>query len=150
MNDPIIIGCILVGASLLVLASMSRLRRHELVASRLSQDEPPEVGSAPVRTEPMRSWPAGWLYRAGYRSEWASAVYLAASGLCLLLGGAFVYFVNARGLVTQLSNFMTSIPGGVGNVMVPFAIGAPWLVMLVVTLIPTLVVRNRRRRRVQE
>ncbi|MCG8651498.1 MAG: type II secretion system F family protein, partial [Pirellulales bacterium] len=45
---------------------------------------------------------------------------------------------------------MTSIPGGVGNVMVPFAIGAPWLVMLVVTLIPTLVVRNRRRRRVQE
>jgi tight adherence protein C len=66
-----------------------------------------------------------------------------------LLAVAFVVVVRQRGLIDLAINTLYGIPGGVGNVMVPFALGMPWFLVVVIAMIPTLVVRSARRRRVE-
>ena len=70
----------------------------------------------------------------------------------LLFGLGLVIWsrLYSTGTIDIAADFIRSIPGGVGNVMVPFALAAPWFFIVVLTLVPTLVVRSIRRKRVLE
>ena len=61
-----------------------------------------------------------------------------------------MYQLYASGVPQQGADLLRSIPGGVGNVMVPFALASPWLMLLMLVGIPALVVRQVRRRRVEQ
>ncbi|WP_417750199.1 type II secretion system F family protein [Rosistilla oblonga] len=93
---------------------------------------------------------SGWLYRAGFRTPIAVPAFIA-STIILFAMGCFVWLqLRTVGTIDVAVDFIRSIPGGVGNVMVPFALATPWFLMVVLTLIPTLLVRSVRRKRVLE
>ena len=91
-----------------------------------------------------------WLFRAGYRGRWASGLFWSPPASMFLLGSSVWYQLYRTGTIALAADTVGGIPGGVGNVMVPFVLGAPWFFVVVLTLAPTLVVRSVRRRRVQQ
>lgn len=92
----------------------------------------------------------GWLFRAGFQAPVWIVVFWTATLLLLLFGILVWNELRRRGTVELAADFIGSIPGGVGNVMVPFALATPWFLIVFITLIPTLVVRSARRKRVIE
>jgi len=90
-----------------------------------------------------------WLYLAGFRSPAASATFVAWTLFTVVLGvGAGLTF-HFSGLNTTIITGVQAIPGGVGNIFVPIAVIAPWLVGVMLGMLPWLYVRSARRNRVQ-
>ena len=126
--------------------------KRTIVWQRLVGDD--ETGTEPItgqvaETEVTRGWLAQWLYRAGYRRPTAPVFFIAATFVAVFIAVAFVVIVRQRGLIDLAVNALYGIPGGVGNVMVPFALAIPWFLVAVIALVPTLFVRTARRRRVE-
>ena len=120
------------------------------VQSRLSQDEiDEEVADLPLRELPARGIVSGWLYRAGFRRPEATMLFWTATIALGLIGLGIMYSLWRQGFFIYASDFVSSIPGGVGNVMVPFVLATPWFLVVVLTLIPSLIVRSVRRARVR-
>jgi tight adherence protein C len=97
-----------------------------------------------------RGWLSRWLYLAGYRRSWAPAAFIAATAAGLAVGSGFAALMFGLGAVGQFVAILRLVPGNVGEVFLPIAYGSPWMSAIVLTLIPTLVVRQARRRRVGE
>lgn len=91
-----------------------------------------------------------WLYLAGYRGPRAAVGFVAATLLLACLGAASAALLYASGLVRQLTALLAAIPAHVGDLLLPLAYGSPWLVVLIFALLPTLVVRRARRKRVEQ
>lgn len=92
----------------------------------------------------------GWLFRAGIRSAYAPVAFWLSTIMLFAAGLIFWARLYGTGTIDIAADFIRSIPGGVGNVMVPFVLAAPWFFIAVLTLVPTLVVRSIRRKRVLE
>lgn len=122
---------------------------HSRLVRSIDDDvaEPPISSDSPV--DPLSGILSGWLYRAGFRQPLATVIFVTATLGCGLVSFLIVFAVFRVGLIARATDALYSIPGGVGNVMVPFALAAPWLLVVIVTLIPMLVVRSFRRRRVK-
>ena len=128
------------------------IRNKELVHARMVEtiDKKDRDLTVPgVSTEPTRGVLSNWLYRAGFRSPIALTIFITATMVCCLIAIMFVVGVYRYGLIAQATDALYGIPGGVGNVMVPFALALPWLVVVILSLLPTLLVRSVRRRRVE-
>lgn len=142
-------------AALLVLGAgwyLWQTYKRTIVWQRLVGDD--EFATEPTsgqiaETEVTRGWLAQWLYRAGYRRPTAPVFFIAATLIAIIVAVAFVVAVRQRGLIDLAVNTLYGIPGGVGNVMVPFALAIPWFLVVVIAMIPTLIVRSARRRRVE-
>ena len=146
MDRPTLIALI-AGITVLLTVLFVRMRTIRQVHSRLgSIDEEPEA----VVTDPASGWLSEWLYLAGFRSPNAAAIFVTINLGILLLGAVIMYQLYASGAPEQGANLLRSIPGGVGNVMVPFVMASPWLMLLMVAGIPLLFVRQVRRRRVEQ
>ena len=91
-----------------------------------------------------------WLFRAGFRRSEALAIYYVATCVLGLLGLGLMFQLSRQGIFLVASEMVSSIPGGVGNVLVPFVLGTPWFLFAVLMLIPTLIVRSARRNRVKK
>lgn len=145
------IQIVLIVGFIAIVLLLLHVQKKERVHRRLIQsvDQTDQLNETPlVFNEPARGLIASWLYRAGYRSPIAAPVFIVASIACALLAILFVIAVFRYGVIDQASDALYDIPGGVGNVMVPFANALPWLLVVIITLIPTLLVRSARRRRV--
>lgn len=144
----IIAALLIIGAVWFLLQTYKRT----IVWQRLVGDEEPvtepKTGQV-AETELTRSWLAQWLYRAGYRRPTAPVFFIGATFIAVFIAVAFVVVVRQRGLIDLAVNALYGIPGGVGNVMVPFALAIPWFLVVVISMIPTLIVRSARRRRVE-
>ncbi len=92
----------------------------------------------------------GWLFRAGFRNSQAELIFWASTIGLSLFGITVWYRLMTTGVIDTAIDFIRSIPGGVGNVFVPFILAMPWCMIVVLALIPALVVRSMRRKRVQE
>ena len=142
-----IVGCIALVAVLL------HVRDMEMVHARLFDStesvERTRLESSAKSIEPSRGIVSSWLYRAGYRKPNALAIFVAATFACGFIAILFLVAVFRYGLIDRATHSLYAIPGGVGNVMVPFALALPWLLVVIITLLPTLVVRSVRRRRVE-
>ncbi len=97
-----------------------------------------------------RGWLSRWLYLAGFRRSWAPAAFIAATAAGLAVGSGFAALMFGLGAVGQFAAILRLVPGNVGEVFLPIAYGSPWMSAIVLTLVPTLVVRQARRRRVGE
>lgn len=91
-----------------------------------------------------------WLYLAGLRDPAAAPMFVVATVVCLIAAVAVVFMVRAAGSVELMASLLTALPGGVGEVLLPLAYASPWLALVTIGLLPTLMVRARWRRRVRE
>ena len=148
MNDLAAFLSLLVGVVIVIAILLLRLRAGEQVRSRLTSSEEEQEALAEVRTDPATGWLSGWLYLAGFRASRAATTFCLATFVLLAAGGIVIYRLHDSGVTDQLADLLASIPGGVGNVMIPFAMASPWLILATVTAIPALFVRAVRRRRV--
>ena len=92
---------------------------------------------------------AAWLFRAGFRRPDALLIYWISTSLFAVLGVGLIFQLSRQGVFIVASEMVSAIPGGVGNVLIPFVLGTPWFLFAVLALLPTLVVRSVRRGRVK-
>jgi len=150
MNDLPAFLAMFAGVVILITILVLRLRAGEQIRSRLSEPDNDQEAIESPRTDPATGLISGWLYRAGYRSPNAATYFLLITFGFLASGGFVIYQLHARGATDQLANALISIPGGVGNVLVPFALASPWLIVITIATTPSLFVRAVRRRRVEQ
>ena len=105
---------------------------------------------AGVEPEGQISGVSGWLYRAGFREAYATTVFWASSIALLLIGFGVLYLLQRGAIIDIAADLVRSIPGGVGNVLVPFVLAIPWFLIVLLTLVPTLTVRAFRQKRIGE
>lgn len=140
----LVIVAIVVGAVLLI--------RHLWLRSRVQQrwDDLSQPALAVDDTDPDQQWwLARWLYLAGYRQAGADTLFIAATAALTLLGLAIALGIKYSGLQQLMESSMVQIPGGVGDTFLPVVWVAPWLMMIFLAAIPTLLVRAVRRKRIQ-
>ena len=90
-----------------------------------------------------------WLFVAGYRSSGAVAGFLMAQGLALAVGvGIAVLLAGSEPLKTGV-RWLEEIPA-IGAAFALILFLAPWILILILGLLPLSAVRSRRRRIVQE
>ena len=148
MENIVLVGALVLVPVLAVIAWQYLINRWT-ISDRL-HDIPAEERSVDLASGSRLFGVRGWLYRAGYRRQAAPSIFWSSTACCLLLGISIWYLLQRNGTIFMATDFVQSIPGGVGNVMVPFVLATPWFFIAFLTLIPTLVVRSVRRRRVQK
>jgi tight adherence protein C len=89
-----------------------------------------------------------WLARAGYVHEDAPLLFVVASGASVALGVAAAWL--STGLVAVMSADLAELPGGVGETLIAVVELLPWALVLELSLVPLLIVRASRRRRVRD
>jgi tight adherence protein C len=92
---------------------------------------------------------AGWLERAGFRHPSSTLIYFGATAGMTALGLACAFLLNQLGAIDAMVQSLSSIPGGVGDVLAMVAVGAPYIILVILAMAPTLVVRAARRKRVE-
>jgi len=90
-----------------------------------------------------------WLFLAGYRQSVATAGFVAATIVAIAFALAVVYIIRQTGLLADLLRNIALLPSGVGDLFLPIAYLAPWIMFLMVAMVPWLVVRRSRRDRVE-
>lgn len=129
------------------IAFAAKIVRRRHIQERLFRSD--ELADGDVR-EFRTNWFIRWIYLAGFRDPSAPLVFILFTILLLIAGIGFAVLMLALGTVDDLYLLFVSIPGGVGEVFIPLILAAPWLAGIVIALLPTLVVRNARRKRVQK
>ena len=91
---------------------------------------------------------ARWLAQAGYRRPNAPVVFVLAT---LAFGGAGIVVsqVYRLLLVGFLVEMVANVPGSAGDMLALMLQGGPWILLLVMALVPALAVRTARRSRVR-
>jgi len=121
---------------------------REQIVGRLASHDTRGAAESP-HADLNRNFIVRWLYISGFRAQSAQAVFLALTLLGFLLGIGFLAVIYWSGAVTQFAALLRLIPGGVGEVFLPIAWTSPWFGGILLTLLPTLYVRAKRRKRIQ-
>lgn len=131
-------------AVLLLTSRRRRLIRERVFAPTANDGSPTTVADEPAGLLTR------WLIVSGYRSPAAAMTFAALTviGFVLGLAGAIAFWRS--GLVQSGSATLSSFPGGVGEIFIPAVYAAPWIILLIVTLAPWLVVRSARRERLTQ
>lgn len=121
------------------------------IIKRLAESEGSKAEVEPFREDLLdKGRVSTWLFRAGFRQNEAVAIYYASTSVLCLLGLGLMFQLSQQGIFVVASEMVSSIPGGVGNVLIPFVLATPWFLFAVLTLVPTLIVRSVRRNRVKK
>lgn len=126
--------------------------RYAEIARRRAWAEDDAISDARDEVEDLESQGAlrRWLYLAGFRSEAAPAMFLAATCVGIVAGLAVALTVKGTGIVDEAVAAAREIPGGAGDLAAPMFVGAPWIFMAVLALAPFAIVSSARTRRTQE
>ena len=127
-------------------ASMERRARERLFGEQAEGSREPEVRTT---TELWGSWLERWLFVSGFRSSGAVARFLIVQGAALALGVTASLLVIQSGLTDIGVEWLREIPGGLGDLMAPIMALSPWILLLLIGLLPLARVRGRRRTIVQ-
>ncbi len=119
-----------------------RLRRRTLL--RLYDDEPPAMTDTPGQDR----WLARWLSRAGYRGPKVVVVFTAATGVCAVIGMVLGQVYRTT-MAATLVEMVSSVPGGIGEVLAAILSVGHWILFVLLTLVPTILVRASRRARIR-
>ncbi len=93
-------------------------------------------------------WLVGWLASAGYRHPSARFIFITATAGIAALGLILILLLNRFAIIDTMVEALSEIPGGMGDVLASVASTAPYFILTVCVLAPTLVVRAARRSRV--
>ena len=91
-----------------------------------------------------------WLFLAGYRRPSAWGLFLGAEFLAATLGLTTVVAFYEMGAIPLMVKSLADVPGGLGDIALPVAYVAPWLLLLILAGLPWLAVRRARRQRVEQ
>jgi tight adherence protein C len=91
-----------------------------------------------------------WLFLAGFRAPGAAFAFLSITFLALTVGVAVALMLTFSGVVARSAWLLSPIPGAVSDLFAVVVYSGPWVFLLILVLIPTLIVRNSRQRRVTE
>lgn len=129
----------------------SRWRAAEIARRRAwAEDEAMSDAAGEIEDLEGHGWLRRWLYLAGFRSQGAPAMFLAATLVGLVAGLALALSITGSGVVSEAVQAAGEIPGGVGDLARPLLYGAPWIFMTVLALAPFAIVSSARTRRVTE
>jgi tight adherence protein C len=129
-------------ASLLTLGARSRrkaLQRLRAQEAVLNQPPPP----------PSEEWErslARWLGRAGYRGPHAVMAFVVTSSIVSIVGAIVAIGVATSGLLDQSMRMADEAPGGFGAFFLPVLRVSPFLLFVLIALVPVVRVRAARRR----
>jgi tight adherence protein C len=87
-----------------------------------------------------------WLFRAGFRSQWALPFFVAATVLGIVIGLVFRQYLRVN-VVPRVVEMLHAFPGNIGNAFEPLAILSPWVVLIFCAILPLMIVRQARQRR---
>lgn len=140
-----------------IAAAVGFILRWMLLRSRTQQRwlelSRPQLSAAAtenkVASHDFRWWLARWLYLAGFRETRADAVFIIASIACFTTGLIIAVGMQIFGLQAQMERTVVLVPGGVGETFLPVIWVAPWLLLVMMSAAPWLVVRRKRRERVE-
>lgn len=110
----------------------------------------------PRRAEPPKPRQPGqiqgslhrWLYLAGYRDPSAPALFILTTLFLALVGLGLAFLLSTSGTLDRGRAMLEAFPGGVLDIFVPIFLAAPYLLFLIIALIPFVIVRAARRERV--
>jgi pilus assembly protein TadC len=109
---------------------------------------------AEVLQAPAGTWVSGrltrWLNLAGYRGKAALLNFFAAMAASIVLASATAFVVRQSGIVNLMAESLRFIPGGVGDLASAIVSMTNWIVFVSVAAVPILVVRAKRRKRVED
>lgn len=120
---------------------------RSLIQERLAENDTQNAESLreDFTSNPIRRW----LYISGYRNRNVFSWFLLLTFCGLVVGSIIVGVILWSGVVDQFAALLQLLPGGVGEVFLPIAWMSPWFSLILLTAMPTLVVRSQRRQRVQ-
>ncbi|PQO38046.1 type II secretion system F family protein [Blastopirellula marina] len=151
MNSPWLLFAVVsfwIAALIGIVFAWRSLWAWETARSRwLVQETEGSTSDTDLRDMP---WLRRWLYRAGYRGENASGWWISLSLMFFVIGGIAATLFVLSGVQTLMIRTISLVPGGTGDVFVPLAYLAPWFLGLTLGLTPWLIVRQKRRERVQK
>lgn len=125
-------------------------RRATMIRGRLRAEGDAQFQPlARVPDEDM-SWLGRWLFVSGFRSPSAPAVFLVCSAAALLVGALVALIILRSHELELLRQKLGGLPGGIGGLVDPVVLLTPWLILIMIALVPWMVVRARRRKRVRE
>lgn len=132
--------CVVVGLR----AAAVRRRVHDRMFDET--DVEPEL----IEMEADQGRLARWLFLAGYRRPQHAPLFVMATVSATGVGVLLVAAIYGLGITRQMADLFSSVPGGVGEVFVPLVLLSPWILLVTLAAIPTLVVRSARRERVRQ
>lgn len=142
MTATLTLGALVLAVVLLVVAARV-MERKAVARARL------EEVAEPVPSRGSDRGPLGsWLGRAGYRSEYATTVFLLATGGLAFLG--VLLAVALRPSVDRAVEALWALPGAVGELPALLTMATPILVAALLASSPFLAVSASRARRVAE
>ncbi len=131
------------GWFLLRRAAAGRRSAERLFESHLETVEP--LGGDGALTAALRRW----LLLAGYRNRAAPATFVAATVAAACFGLLTIYLCSRLGVMDAVRRNLELLPPAVGDLFLPVAQVAPWLLFLMFAAMPWLAVRRTRRERVE-
>lgn len=139
----VILGWVVVIAALYLVGERWRVARQ--ARSRIFQAESADEG-APAAEDALTHW----LSLAGYRDDGAARRFVLLTLLGFVVGLAGAALFRAGGTSGRMLLALSRVPGGVGDLFLPFVHVAPWFLLALFTALPALIVRSARRRRVAQ
>jgi len=140
----LLVAFVLVAAAAWPVIVSWRVRRVTL--DRLSEKDDRAPG-VPAPSAPQR-WLGRWLTVAGYRRRGAAVMFVTATAVSaasgVIAGQAYRF-----ALMERLVAMVATVPGGAGEALAAVLDAGDWIMLAVLTLVPTLVVRAARRARVR-
>ena len=143
---------LMAGLALMLRALVLRARTEQRWYELTRQEQARRPGRAPaggLATSPARGWLGRWLYRAGFRHEQATAMFVVGAVFGAVLGAGVALTFTWSGLQRVMEQNIVLVPGGVGETFLPVVWVSPWLLMLMIGGAPWLVVRRARQQRVE-
>ncbi|MFM7281280.1 MAG: type II secretion system F family protein [Planctomycetia bacterium] len=126
-----------------------RLRSRERLMRRMYADEQDKT-RLDLEDPTAQGFLARWLYLAGYRQRGAKTSFVGATLACAAGGAFLVTFFYGSGIIEQAVFAAEQVPGGIGDLAIPVLQLSPWLVALILVMLPWSLVNSRRKERVRQ
>jgi len=152
VNDTVLWLTALAGISLLLVV-MWRPRARQRSRMRLLEgdsDRSPAPSVDDTTPVSLGWWLDRWLYVAGFRRKGSTTVFLLCASLSAVAGGFVAYAVQHSGILEQGVQWLSEVPGALGELFLPAIILAPWIIFAILSSLPWLYVRASRRQLVNE
>lgn len=151
MNVPIRISIVLTLWAVVIVGLaifFNRMRLRGVAFERLRRD------AAPVEFKQQAELTPGWLRQrmmlAGFDSASSGTILVCLTLLTLAIGIACAVAFRVSRLQDLLLEGVEAIPGGLSGMLVPVVLVSPWLITIMVTMLPVLYVRDQRRKRISQ
>ncbi|XZE51433.1 type II secretion system F family protein [Planctomycetaceae bacterium SH139] len=98
----------------------------------------------------QRSWLGWWLFQAGFRRNNAVVLFSLATLITTILSLILAFAIYRSQVIASLETLLRAIPGNVGEVFLPLVWLSPLAAITVLSALPAVIVRGRRRKRVTQ